>query len=77
MTKAWLAGAAALLVAGCASDPYYGSYGYYYERPYYDPPAYYYYDYGYPYYYGPSIGGSIYFNYRDHDHRGGGYRGRR
>lgn len=66
----------ALLVAGCASGPYYsGGYGSY---GYYDPyPAY---GYGYDYGYGPSytydyplVGGSIYYYDRD-DRRDGRWR---
>lgn len=77
------AAAAALMLAGCATDYYagYGSYGYYdtpyYASPYYygSPYDYYYYDYGYPYpYYGPSIGGGLNFYYHDRDYRG--WRGR-
>jgi hypothetical protein len=72
-----LAATTLALLAGCASDPYYGGYGgySYYERPYYDRPydarpyagpSYYYGD-GYPYYVTPGVGGSVYFQYRDDD----------
>ena len=66
--------ASALLVAGCAGDPYYagyGGYGYSYDtyRPY-DHGTAFSYDYGYPSYYGnPAIGGGVYFQYRDDDGR--------
>jgi hypothetical protein len=68
-----LAATTLALVAGCASDPYYGGYGgyTYYERPYVGPT--YYYGDGYPYYVTPGVGGSVYFHYRDdgrHRHDG-------
>jgi hypothetical protein len=73
--------AAAALLGGCATGPYYDSYGnyvyndapppYYYERPaprYYEAPPYYapYYS---PYYYGPSVGFGFSFSNRGHGHR--------
>ena len=58
------AGAAVLALAGCASGPYYDTYGY---GPGYSP---YYYDYGYgaPAYYGPSVGLGYYY-YDSDGHR--------
>ena len=61
----------ALLLAGCASGPYYSGYGSY---SYYDPyPVY---SYGYsPYYYGaPVIGGSFFYYDRDDHRRHGDWR---
>ena len=67
--KSLLAIAAALALAGCASDGYYttgyagygSSYGQPYYSPYYGGASTYYYDYGTPYYYGyPSVGASVY-----------------
>ena len=61
----------ALLVAGCASGPYYSDYGYRYYDPY---PAY---SYGYgPYYYSdyPVGGGSFFYYDRADGHRPGRWR---
>ena len=74
--------AAAALLGGCATGPYYDSYGnyvyndapppYYYERPaprYYEAPPYYAPPpYYSPYYYGPSVGFGFSFSNRGHGH---------
>lgn len=77
-------GAAALLLGGCATGPYYGErYAYddgryydrpadvYYERParYYDYSPSYYSPYYSPYYYGPTIGLGFSFSHRGHGRR--------
>jgi hypothetical protein len=60
----------ALLVAGCASGPYYTGYGSYVE-PYAAVPYYGYYDYPAFYGYPAVIGGSFYYYDRDDRHRDG------
>ena len=72
--KTAIAALLALLVAGCASGPYYAGYsgGYAYHEPYTV------YDYGLPYYgfYGyPAVIGGAYY-YDRHDGRRDGWRGR-
>ena len=60
--------AAAALLGGCATGPYYDNYAY--NETYYDRPAYRYYDYGpayyYPRYYGPSVAFGLSFSNRHH-----------
>lgn len=66
--------ASVLLLAGCASGPYYSGYGGYgYQYDTYRPDDYgttYYPGYGTPLYFGyPAISGGVYFQDRDHDRR--------
>ena len=69
--KLALGAVAALALAGCASDPYYsGTYGYG-PAPAHDYGTTYYYDYGYPTYGYPAIGGGVVFQFRDDDDRRG------
>ena len=70
--KTAIALAFALLVAGCASGPYYsgyGGYGYYAPYPVYSYGPAYYYDY-------PVVGGTIYYRERDDRWRDGRWRDR-